>query len=156
MGHITNWCTGCSTAGGLAPVTTTVSGRVSLGASCSARMEAPQSCWGARSWRRCAVTRWQRSLAHEPVGVSHTRGVGDRRRSCSVSLASRGTGFVRSRRGVGSFVGARWRGGMPRARGEEPANTGCCSHGDQGIVIRRSLCAVAVLQNPVSFGGHIG
>jgi hypothetical protein len=31
-------------------------------------------------------------------------------------------------------------------------NTGCCRHGDRGIVIRRPFCAVAAQQNPVSLG----
>jgi hypothetical protein len=32
------------------------------------------------------------------------------------------------------------------------ANTGCCSHGGRGIVIRTAFCPAAVQQNPVSLG----
>jgi hypothetical protein len=83
----------------------------------------------SRAWQRCAF-----QIVSEPCGASWH---GTR------EIAARG-GRVRWVRGLGTGCRVRVR--------KPPANTGCCSHGDQGIVSRKSFCAVAVQQNAFSLG----
>jgi hypothetical protein len=67
----------------------------------------------------------------------------------SVRSGARGAAPVQRRCAVVLGPGRKYRGSRQRS------NPGCCSHGDRGIVIRRTFSAVAVQQNPVSVASSV-